>query len=63
MEIKSHIIARLEGVCAHLPLRAREDFDGVDLVGVVFVGERSGSGNSLGCPRVETMLSDYSPDI
>ena len=47
--MKSHIIARFEGICAHFPLRAR---DGVDLVGV-----RSGSGNSLGCPRVETILN------
>ena len=47
--MKSHMIARFEGACAHLPLRAR---DGVDLVGV-----RSGSGKSLGCPRVDTMLN------
>jgi hypothetical protein len=47
--MKSHMIARFEGVCAHFPLRGR---DGVDLVGV-----RSGSGNSLGCPRVETILN------
>lgn len=47
--MQSHRIERFEGVCAHLPLRAR---DGVDLVGV-----RSGSGKSLGCPRVETILN------
>jgi hypothetical protein len=44
----SHMMARVEGICAHLPLDAR---DGVDLVGV-----RSGSGKSLGWPRVETIL-------
>jgi hypothetical protein len=48
--MKSQRIVKFEVVCPHLPLlrRARE---GVDLEGV-----RSGSGKSLGCPRVETMM-------
>ncbi len=47
--MKSHMMARFEGVCAHLPFRA---LDGIDPEGV-----RSGSGNSWGCPRVETIFS------
>ncbi len=54
-------MARLDGVCAQLPLREaprdRDDFEGVEGVeGVDLVGVRSGSGNSLGWPRVETIL-------
>jgi hypothetical protein len=48
-EMRSQMMARFEGVCAHVPLRAprdRDDFDGVE--GLDFVGVRSGSGNSLG---------------
>ncbi len=44
--MKSHMIARFEGVCAHLPLRRS----------AVLLGERGGSGNSWGWERVETML-------
>lgn len=45
----SQIIVRFEGVCAHCPLRN-------GLRGGM-VGVRVGvSGNSLGCPRVETIL-------
>lgn len=46
--MKSQMMAKLEGVWAHFPLRASE---GVNLDDV-----RSGSGNSWGWPRVETML-------
>jgi hypothetical protein len=50
-------MARFEGACAHVPLRDR---DGVDFEGVAFVdfvGVRSGSGNSPGWPRVETIFA------
>lgn len=56
-EAKSHMSVRFEGVCAHEPLRAARDrdaFDGVE--GVDLVGVRSGSVNSLGWPRVDTIL-------
>ena len=51
-DTSSHRMVRFEGVCAHFPLRDR----GVDLDGVDLVGVRSGSGNSLGWPRVETIV-------
>lgn len=49
---------RFVGVCAHLLvlLRAR---DGVVFEGVVLEGERSGSGNSFGWPRVDTIIDDW----
>lgn len=46
---------RVEGACAHFPLRARDgvnDLEGVDDL----EGVRSGSGKALGWPRVETMI-------
>lgn len=51
--MKSHRRERLEGVCAHLLLVLRPPREGVD---VDFEGVKSGSGNSLGCPRVDTIL-------
>lgn len=58
MLTKSHIRVRFVGVCAHLLvlLRAR---DGVVFEGVVLEGERSGSGNSFGWPRVDTIIDDW----
>jgi len=50
--MKSQRMVRFEGVCAHFPLlRERVDLEGVD-----FEGVRSGSGKSLGWPRVETIV-------
>lgn len=56
--MKSQMMVRFEGVCAHLPLlRARvDDLEGVLFEGLDFEGVRSGSGNSLGWPRVDTIV-------
>jgi hypothetical protein len=54
--MKSHTRVIVDGVCAHLPLRAARD-------GVDFEGLRSGSGNSWGCPRVETILNGNMPTL
>jgi hypothetical protein len=54
--MKSQRSVRFEGVWAHLPLPLRP-CDAVDLEGVDFEGVRSGSGNSFGWPRVDTMMN------
>lgn len=57
--MKSQRSVRLEGVCAHFALAfpaLRVVRDGVD---VDFVGVSSGSGNSFGCERVETILDTW----
>lgn len=53
--MRSHSIVRLEGVCAHFPLRDLVVV--VDVFVVDFAGEDgSDSEKSLGCPRVATIV-------
>ncbi len=48
--MRSHIMARFAGVCAHLLLDLRPRGD------VCFEGLKSGSANASGCPRVDTIV-------